>query len=92
MLPLLVFFEGSKINVTKVAIFDENMAVGKSENLVTLHPYDLKQPFFRGYFDFALSFRFNYNFLDYRAEIHQILSLFFGKLGNQKFNLKLTDL
>ena len=28
----------------KVAIFDENMAVGKSENLVTLHPYELAQP------------------------------------------------
>ena len=28
----------------KVAIFDEKMAVGKSENLVTLHLYDLMQP------------------------------------------------
>jgi hypothetical protein len=51
----LVFFEGSKNNVTKVAIFGKNMAVGKSENLVTLHPYDLTQPFFRGYSDFALA-------------------------------------
>ena len=50
----MVFFEGSKINVTKVAVFDKNMAVGKSENLVTLHPYDLTQPFFRDYSDFAL--------------------------------------
>ena len=53
MLPLLVLFEGSKINVTKVARFDKNMAVGKSKNLVTLHPYDLTQPFFRGYSDFG---------------------------------------
>ena len=28
----------------KVAIFDEKMAVVKSENLVTLHLYDLTQP------------------------------------------------
>ena len=28
----------------KVTIFDEKMAVGKSENLVTLHLYDLTQP------------------------------------------------
>ena len=27
-----------------MAIFDEKMAVGKSENLVTLHPHDLTQP------------------------------------------------
>ena len=32
-------FEGSK-----EAIFDEKMAVGKSENLVTLHLYNLTQP------------------------------------------------
>ena len=31
-----------------MAIFDNNMAVGKSENLVTLHPHDLTQPFLRG--------------------------------------------
>ena len=29
---------------SKVAIFDEKMAVGKSENLVTLYPYELMQP------------------------------------------------
>ena len=28
----------------KVAIFDKNMAVGKSENLVMLHTYKLKHP------------------------------------------------
>ena len=28
----------------KVAIFDEKMAVGKSENLVTLYTYELTQP------------------------------------------------
>ena len=45
MLPLLVFFEGSKINVTKVAIFDENMAVGKSKYyLVSLYLYELTKP------------------------------------------------
>ena len=55
MLPLLVFFEGSKINITKVAIFDNNMAVGKSKNLETLRPHDLTQPFFRGYSDFAVA-------------------------------------
>ena len=27
-----------------MAIFDEKMAVGKSENLATLHPHDLTQP------------------------------------------------
>ena len=27
-----------------MAISDEKMAVGKSENLVTLHPHDLTQP------------------------------------------------
>ena len=27
-----------------MAIFDEKMAVGKSENLVTLHPHNLTQP------------------------------------------------
>ena len=37
----------------KVAIFDENMAVGKSENLVTLHLHDLTQPFLRGSSDFG---------------------------------------
>ena len=31
-----------------MAIFEKNMAVGKSENLVTLHPDDLTQPFLRG--------------------------------------------
>ena len=31
-----------------MAIFDNNMAVVKSENLVTLHPHDLTQPFLRG--------------------------------------------
>ena len=41
-LPLLVVFEGSKVNVPQVAIFDENMAVGKSENLVMLHVYKLE--------------------------------------------------
>ena len=52
---LLVFFEGSKINLTQVAIFDKNMAVEKSENLIMLHPYELTQPFFRGYSDLALN-------------------------------------
>jgi hypothetical protein len=28
----------------KMAFFDDKMAVGKSENLVTLHLYDLTQP------------------------------------------------
>ena len=41
-----------------MAIFDKNMAVRKSENLITLHPYDLTQPFFRGYSDFGLEFAF----------------------------------
>ena len=36
-----------------MAIFDNNMAVGKSENLVTLHPHDLTQPFLRGCSDLA---------------------------------------
>ena len=27
-----------------MAIFDEKMAVGKSENLVAMHPYELTQP------------------------------------------------
>ena len=38
----MVFFEGSKVNVPQVAIFDKNMAVGKSENLVMLHVYKLE--------------------------------------------------
>ena len=38
----------------KVAIFDKNMAVGKSENLVMQHPYDLMQPSFRGYADLVV--------------------------------------
>ena len=28
----------------KVAIFDEKMVVGKPENLVMMHPYELTQP------------------------------------------------
>ena len=32
----------------KVAIFDENMAVGKSKYLVTLYLYELRQPWFEG--------------------------------------------
>ena len=42
MLPLLVFFEGSKFNIPQVAIFDKNMADGKSENLVMLRVYILE--------------------------------------------------
>ena len=41
-----------------MAIFDNNMAVGKSENLVTLHPHDLTQPFLRGCSDFEEQPRF----------------------------------
>ena len=37
-----------------MAIFDNYMAVGKSENLVTLHPHDLTQPFLRGCSDLDL--------------------------------------
>ena len=40
---LLVVFEGSKVNVPQVAVFDKNMAVGKSENLVMLHVYKLEK-------------------------------------------------
>ena len=44
-----------------MAIFDNNMAVGKSENLVTLHPHDLTQPFLRGCSDLAFeSVNFTY--------------------------------
>ena len=43
MLSLLVVFEASKFNVTQVAVFDKNMAVGKSENLVMLHVYKLEK-------------------------------------------------
>ena len=39
----MVFFEGSKVNVPQVAIFDKNMAVGKSKNLVMLHVYKLEK-------------------------------------------------
>ena len=46
-------FEGSKVNVPQVAFFDKNMAIGKSKNLVMLHPYDLTQPSFRDYADFG---------------------------------------
>ena len=42
-LSLLVVFEGSKVNVPQVAVFDKNMAVGKSENLVMLHVYKLEK-------------------------------------------------
>ena len=44
-----------------MAIFDNKMAVGKSENLVTLHPHDLTQPFLRGCsdLDFPHFVRFN---------------------------------
>jgi len=50
-------FEGSKVNGPQVAIFDKNMAVGKSENLAMLHPYDhLTKPSFRGYADFGFYF------------------------------------
>ena len=39
----MVFFEGSKVNVSQVAIFDKNMAVGKSKNLVMLHVHKLEK-------------------------------------------------
>ena len=37
-----------------MAIFDEKMAVGKSENLVTLHPYDLTPGNLRGLSELGL--------------------------------------
>ena len=40
----------------KVAIFDENMAVGKSKYLVTLYLYELRQPWFEGVLWFWLDF------------------------------------
>ena len=39
----MVVFEGSKVNLPQVAIFDKNMAVRKSENLVMLHVYKLEK-------------------------------------------------
>ena len=42
-LSILVAFEGSKVIVQQVAVFDKNMADGKSENLVMLHVYKLEK-------------------------------------------------
>ena len=39
-----------------MAIFYNNMDVGKSKYLITLHPHDLTQPFLRGCSDLELKY------------------------------------
>ena len=66
----------------KVAILDENLAVGKSENLVMLHPYDLTQPSFRGCSDLAFQTRCLMLLLDFPKKedmyLHRLINWLMG--------------